>query len=101
MNAASLAWNASSNLPDAADVKLENIMFRTVNEDNIKEWDYWYEGKETSVALKGTDGNVSVKPGEFRDGGSYVKRFSNIAVWNSVMDNYDYSLDKWYEFLNS
>jgi len=66
-----------------------------------EEWDYWYEGKTATTALKGTDGNVTIKPGERRDGGSYVKRFSNIAVWNTVMDNYDYSLDKWYEFLNS
>ena len=65
------------------------------------EWDYWYEGKEANGDLRGTDGKISVKSGEFRDGGSYVKRFSNIAVWNTVMDNYDYSLDKWYEFLNS
>ena len=65
------------------------------------EWDYWYEGKETKTALKGTDGRVSVKQGEVRDGGSYTRRFSQIAVWNTVMDNYDYSLDKWYEFLSS
>ena len=68
---------------------------------STEEWDYWYEGKVATKNLKGTDGNVTVKPGESRDGGSYVKRFSNIAVWNTVMDNYDYSLDKWYEFLNS
>lgn len=65
------------------------------------EWDYWYEGKQASTELKGTDGRVSVKPGEVRDGGSYTRRFSQIAVWNTVMDNYDYSLDKWYEFLSS
>lgn len=65
------------------------------------EWDYWYEGKEAIQNLKGTDGKVSVTKGSFRDGGSYVKRFSNVAVWNTVMNNYDYSLDKWYEFLNS
>ena len=66
-----------------------------------EEWDYWYAGKAATKSLRGTDGNVSVRPGEVRDGGSYIKRFSNIAVWNTVMDNYDYSLDKWYEFLNS
>ena len=65
------------------------------------EWDYWYEGKVAIQNLKGTDGKISVKKGEIRDGGSYIKRFSNIAVWNTVMNNYDYSLDKWYEFLNS
>jgi putative spermidine/putrescine transport system substrate-binding protein len=65
------------------------------------EWNYWYEGKAATTDLKGTDGKVSVKKGEVRDGGSYIKRFSNIAVWNTVMDNYDYSLEKWYDFLNS
>jgi len=68
---------------------------------SVDEWNYWYQGLATSTTLKGTDGNVSVRAGETRDGGSYIKRFSNIAVWNTVMDNYDYSLDKWYEFLNS
>ncbi|WP_442960613.1 ABC transporter substrate-binding protein [Pseudoalteromonas sp. Cn5-37] len=65
------------------------------------EWNYWYEGQEASTDLKGTDGKVSIKAGEIRDGGSYIKRFSNIAVWNTVMPNYDYSLDKWYELLNA
>ena len=65
------------------------------------EWDYWYGGEVARVDLKGTDGRVSVKKGQFRNGGSYINRFSNIAVWNTVMSNYDYSLDKWYEFLNA
>ena len=65
------------------------------------EWQYWYEGQEASMDLRGTDGKISVQAGQARDGGSYIKRFSNIAVWNTVMPNYDYSLDKWYELLNS
>ena len=65
------------------------------------EWQYWYEGQEASIDLRGTDGKISVQAGQVRDGGSYIKRFSNIAVWNTVMPNYDYSLDKWYELLNS
>ena len=68
---------------------------------NKDEWDYWYEGKPAENSLKGTDGNVSVQPGEVRTGGSYIKRFSNIAVWNTVMDTYEYSLLKWNEFLLS
>jgi len=63
------------------------------------EWGYWYEGKETTAPLKGTDGRVSVHAGDTRTGGSYTKRLSNIAIWNTVMPNYDYSLQKWYEFL--
>lgn len=65
------------------------------------EWNYWYLGKETRVDLRGTDGNISVKAGDVRTGGSYVRRFSNVAVWNTVMPTYDYSLQKWYEFISS
>ncbi len=63
------------------------------------EWDYWYGGKPTSVPLKGTDGRVSVPAGDIRTGGSYINRFSHVAVWNTVMDNYEYSLQRWYDLL--
>lgn len=63
------------------------------------EWDYWYGGKPTNVPLKGTDGRVSVAAGDIRTGGSYVNRFSHVAIWNTVMENYEYSLERWYEFL--
>jgi putative spermidine/putrescine transport system substrate-binding protein len=66
---------------------------------SANEWDYWYEGKATNVGLKGTDGLISVPAGDIRSGGSYTNRFSHVAVWNTVMDNYEYSLQRWYEFL--
>ena len=65
------------------------------------EWNYWYQGLPASETLVGTDGNVSVQKGDIRTGGSYEKRFSNVAVWNTVMPTYDYSLQKWYEFISS
>lgn len=65
------------------------------------EWDYWYAGKAATMDLTGTDGKVSVKKGEIRTGGSYEQRFSNVAVWNTVMPSYDYSLQKWYEFVSA
>lgn len=65
------------------------------------EWDYWYEGNPARENLRGTDGNIAVNAGDFRNGGSYVKRFSNIAVWNSVMDTYEYSLMRWSELLST
>jgi putative spermidine/putrescine transport system substrate-binding protein len=65
------------------------------------EWDYWYAGKPATTALKGTDGKVSVQAGDIRSGGSYEKRFSNVAVWNTVMPTYEYSLQKWYEFVSA
>ena len=65
------------------------------------EWDYWYKGKVASEPLKGPDGKVSVQKGAQRTGGSYEERFSNVAVWNTVMPSYEYSLQKWYEFITA
>lgn len=65
------------------------------------EWGYWYKGKRAQHDLKGTDGRVVVKAGGIRDGGSYQRRFANVAVWNTVMDNYEYTLSAWNEFLSA
>ncbi|MBF7074538.1 extracellular solute-binding protein [Glaciecola sp. MH2013] len=65
------------------------------------EYNYWYDGKAASEDLRGTDGKVSVRKGSLRTGGSYEKRFENVAVWNTVMPTYEYSLQKWYEFLSA
>ena len=66
-----------------------------------EEWDYWYEGKPATRDLPGTDGKTAVAAGSMRNGGSYTNRLSNIAVWNTVMDTYEYSLERWYEFLTA
>ncbi|MCA9057734.1 MAG: extracellular solute-binding protein [Planctomycetaceae bacterium] len=65
-----------------------------------EEWDYWYEGRPAATDLQGTDGRIVVQQGEVRDGGSYLQRFSNIAVWNTVMETYEYTLPAWNEFLS-
>ena len=65
------------------------------------EWNYWYAGKPTQNPLKNTFGEISVKKGDVRTGGSYQNRFSKVAVWNTVMPNYEYTLLKWGEFLSS
>ncbi|BBP45029.1 hypothetical protein THMIRHAS_04020 [Thiosulfatimonas sediminis] len=65
-----------------------------------EEWDYWYEGKPAATSLIGTDGSFVVSKGDVRTGGSYINRFSHIAVWNTVMPNFEYSLRKWSEFVN-
>ncbi|MCK5942740.1 MAG: extracellular solute-binding protein [Planctomycetes bacterium] len=65
------------------------------------EWDYWYEGKPAARDLPGPDGRITVKAGECRRGGAYQERFSNVAVWNSVMDTYEYSMLRWSEFLSA
>jgi putative spermidine/putrescine transport system substrate-binding protein len=65
------------------------------------EWDYWYAGKPANEPLANTAGQIAIRPGDVRNGGSYEKRFSNVAVWNTVMDTYEYSLPRWHEFLLS
>ena len=65
------------------------------------EWAYWYAGETARAELLGTDGRVIAREGERRSGGSYEERFSKIAVWNTVMDNYEHSLTRWGEFLTT
>ena len=73
--------------------------------DNVKthlepaEWDYWYMGKAAAKELPDPFGTIIVPKGEIRDGGSYWDRFKNIAVWNSLMDENDYLVKRWTEFL--
>ena len=64
-----------------------------------EEWDYWYAGKPAAIPLYGTDGKLSVGKGEMRTGGAYIKRFENVAVWNTVIDQYEYLLLRWKELL--
>jgi putative spermidine/putrescine transport system substrate-binding protein len=65
------------------------------------EWDYWYEGKPARVDLPDPHGDVCVRAGESREGGSYVDRMSRVRVWNSVMDDHNYLARRWNEFLNA
>lgn len=66
-----------------------------------EEWDYWYAGKPAAVNLKNTDGKVSVRQGSVRRGGSYENRFEHVAVWNTVMPNFDYTLKKWSDLIRN
>ncbi|MFK7964090.1 MAG: PotD/PotF family extracellular solute-binding protein [Burkholderiaceae bacterium] len=66
-----------------------------------EEWDYWYEGKPAASELPDPFGAPLVEAGSVRDGGSYETRFKNIAVWNSLMDENDYLVKRWTEFLQA
>ena len=39
------------------------------------------------------------KAGAVRDGGSYDDRMGDVACWNAVMDENDYMVRKWNEFI--
>ncbi len=63
------------------------------------EWAYWMEGKPAAQDIKGPDGGLLEKAGATRDGGSYEDRMGNVACWNAVMDENDYMVRKWNEFI--
>ncbi len=64
------------------------------------EWAYWYDGREAAEDLVGVDGvTVVVHKGEKRPGGSYAERARRIAVWNTVMDEYNSASRLWARFV--
>ncbi|RKP47689.1 ABC transporter substrate-binding protein [Pararobbsia silviterrae] len=62
------------------------------------EYDYWYLGKPAAETINDSFGTPIAKPGTVRDGGSLAQRFSNIACWNTVMDENQYMIQRWNEF---
>ena len=63
------------------------------------EWGYWMEGKAAVKDIHAPDGSLLEKAGAKRDGGSYDDRMGNVACWNAVMDENDYMVTKWNEFI--
>jgi putative spermidine/putrescine transport system substrate-binding protein len=63
-----------------------------------EEWDYWYEGQPARRDLTDPEGEVTVRAGSSRPGGSYGERASRIAVWNTTMDEHNYLARRWSQF---
>lgn len=63
------------------------------------EWAYWMEGKAATQDIKAPNGELLAKAGSVRDGGSYEQRMGGIACWNAVMDENEYMVRKWNEFV--
>src|SRR6266480_2310986 len=55
--------------------------------------------KEGVGDIKAPDGTILEKAGAKRDGGSYDDRMGAVACWNAVMDENDYMVRKWNEFI--
>lgn len=64
-----------------------------------EEWDYWYLGKPAATDLCGPDGAVVVHRGALRNGGSYRERIARIVVWNSTIDEHNYLVRRWAQFI--
>ncbi len=65
------------------------------------EWAYWYDGAPAAAELPGPTTRHLVRMGQRRDGGDYLSRMGRIAVWNSVMDEHNYLVRRWTEFMRS
>ncbi len=63
------------------------------------EWAFWMEGKPAEKDIHAPDGTLLEKAGTVRDGGSYEDRMGSVVCWNSVMDENDYLVKKWNEFI--
>ena len=63
------------------------------------EWAYWYEGEAAAEDIYAPDGRLLEEAGAVRDGGSYVERMGSVACWNAVMDENQYMVRKWNEFI--
>ena len=66
---------------------------------DANEWGYWFEGKPATADIANPYGQVMAKAGESRDGGSFYERMGHVACWNSVMDENQYMVRKWNEFI--
>ncbi len=63
------------------------------------EWAYWYDGAPAATDLPGPAGEMVVRAGSRRPGGTYEERASRIAIWNTVMDEYNYAARAWDRFI--
>jgi putative spermidine/putrescine transport system substrate-binding protein len=63
------------------------------------EWGYWFEGKPATGDIASPTGDKLAGAGDLRDGGSFEERMGKVACWNSVMDENQYMVRKWNEFI--
>ncbi|MEM8957734.1 MAG: PotD/PotF family extracellular solute-binding protein [Pseudomonadota bacterium] len=63
------------------------------------EWGFWFEGKPAAGDITNPFGTVMEKAGAVRDGGSFYDRMGAVACWNAVMDENQYMVRKWNEFI--
>ena len=65
------------------------------------EWGFWFEGKESQGDIVNPQGVKMESAGAVRDGGSFYDRMGSVACWNAVMDENQYMVRKWNEFIAS
>jgi putative spermidine/putrescine transport system substrate-binding protein len=64
------------------------------------EYGYWIEGKPAGKDLPGPFGDISIRKGQVRDGGSFATRACKYASWNSYFTESAYQVRRWNDFLS-
>jgi putative spermidine/putrescine transport system substrate-binding protein len=66
-----------------------------------EEYQFWYNGRPATRDLPGITGRVGdIKKGQFRDGGSFIRRSCKYTAWNSFYTENVYQVKKFNEFLS-
>ncbi|MGH7119328.1 MAG: ABC transporter substrate-binding protein [Acetobacteraceae bacterium] len=65
------------------------------------QWGFFYEGKPATAAIHSPEGRETNSVGQVRDGGSFIDRFSHVAIWNTLPTNAEYLYAKWNEFVSA
>jgi len=65
------------------------------------EWDFWIEGKPAARDLPDPYGDVAVRRGHVRDGGSFANRTCRYALWNTLQREHVYQGRRWQDFLSA
>jgi putative spermidine/putrescine transport system substrate-binding protein len=63
------------------------------------EWEFWIDGRPAPQTLDSPFGEASIQEGWVRDGGSFWQRACHFSSWNSLMDEQEYQVERWTEFL--
>jgi putative spermidine/putrescine transport system substrate-binding protein len=71
------------------------------NHMSENEWGYWFEGKSATDTITSPFGDALAQAGDVRDGGSFNDRMGAVACWNAVMDENQYMVRKWNEFISA
>lgn len=65
------------------------------------EWRYWYLGEEAQSDVFNNSNELAARAGSRRVGGRMEDKAKRIAVWNSVIDEYNFVTRAWDKFIHS
>lgn len=65
------------------------------------EWRYWYQGEVAEQDVFNNSNQLAAPAGARRPGGPMTGKAERIAVWNSVIDEYNFATRAWKRFVRS